>query len=257
MGMQDRHLWLVEPEPEHDREAPGEGRMLQVGLRPLNRWWRVVGVLMVALCAAGLGIFFGHSANPKGSVNLGTKVLGTSLQARVRTNNATTANDGLAPGTIEVDVHGDVRRPGVVQVLSTARVGDAIRAAGGFLHAADAATVNQAALLWDGEEIDVLASAPAGGTGDGTSASQIPRVARGLGSPTPMRIDVNTADAATLETLPGVGPKRAAEIIAYRTAHGPFVNLQSLGQVRGIGPKTLAKWQSLLSFGVGSPAGGA
>ncbi|WP_243835028.1 helix-hairpin-helix domain-containing protein [Alicyclobacillus sacchari] len=229
---------------------------MDVRLRPVGRWWRLVAVVMVALVAAGVGVFFGHGTNSDTASSPGTQMYGTSATARGGVDNAAIGAGDEEPGTIEVDVHGDVRHPGVVQVLSTARVGDAIRAAGGFLHAADAATVNEAALLWDGEEIDVLSSATTNGSGQGPSLSQ-QQGSGALPSSTSMRIDVNTADAATLETLPGVGAKRASEIIAYRTAHGPFADLQSLGQVRGIGPKTLAKWRNLVSFGGGSPVGGA
>jgi competence protein ComEA len=54
-------------------------------------------------------------------------------------------------------------------------------------------------------------------------------------------INVNTASAAELDELPGVGPATAAAIIEYRREHGPFQRPEDLLQVRGIGPKKLAK----------------
>jgi competence protein ComEA len=65
---------------------------------------------------------------------------------------------------------------------------------------------------------------------------------------TPRRINVNTAPAAELELLPDVGPKLAAEIIAYRQKHGPFKALADLDKVKGVGPKTLAKLEPLIVF---------
>lgn len=59
-------------------------------------------------------------------------------------------------------------------------------------------------------------------------------------------IDINTADAATLEALPGVGPALAQRIVAYRMAHGPFATVQDLDQVSGIGEKGLQRWSSMV-----------
>ncbi|GMA56173.1 hypothetical protein GCM10025858_06760 [Alicyclobacillus sacchari] len=98
----------------------------------VGRWWRLVAVVMVALVAAGVGVFFGHGTNSDTASSPGTQMYGTSATARGGVDNAAIGAGDEEPGTIEVDVHGDVRHPGVVQVLSTARVGDAIRAAGAF-----------------------------------------------------------------------------------------------------------------------------
>lgn len=61
-------------------------------------------------------------------------------------------------------------------------------------------------------------------------------------------INVNTADAATLETLPGIGPSTAAAIVSYREAHGAFRSLADLDAVPGIGPSTLTKIEGKVSF---------
>lgn len=69
-------------------------------------------------------------------------------------------------------------------------------------------------------------------------------------------VDVNSADSAALESLPGIGPSKAAAIIAYREANGPFKSLDDLDRVEGIGPSTLANLQELVSFGNAAiPAG--
>jgi comEA protein len=54
-------------------------------------------------------------------------------------------------------------------------------------------------------------------------------------------ISLNTADAALLESIPGIGPKIASEIVLYRTQKGPFLSIEELLNIRGIGPKTLEK----------------
>ncbi|TVR62273.1 MAG: ComEA family DNA-binding protein, partial [Candidatus Competibacteraceae bacterium] len=62
-------------------------------------------------------------------------------------------------------------------------------------------------------------------------------------------IDINTADVEQLQQIKGIGPKRAADIIQYREAHGPFGSVEDLTKVPGIGPKTLADNRDLLTVG--------
>ena len=62
-------------------------------------------------------------------------------------------------------------------------------------------------------------------------------------------IDVNRADLGELDLLPGIGPALGQRIIAYRTAHGPFTTIESLGRVSGIGPRTLEKLRPLVTLG--------
>jgi|SRR5262245_3518520 len=54
-------------------------------------------------------------------------------------------------------------------------------------------------------------------------------------------LNINRASAAELELLPEVGPALAARIVEYRDEHGPFLSVDELDRVKGIGPKTLAK----------------
>lgn len=152
---------------------------------------------------------------------------------------------------IEVDVHGDVAHPGVYQLPFDARVQDAVAAAGGYLHHADAADVDAAAPLNDGQEVVIASiSGPASalsstvraatagepGSAAGTGAGETVRRKQASAGLAVHGIDLNTATAATLETLPDIGPGRAGAIIAWRSAHGPFPTLDTLQQVRGIGP---------------------
>lgn len=70
-------------------------------------------------------------------------------------------------------------------------------------------------------------------------------------------VDVNSADAGALETLPGIGPSKAQAIIAYRTANGPFKSIDDLDKVDGIGPSTLANLRDQVSFGAAAATAGA
>ena len=136
--------------------------------------------------------------------------------------------------TSDVIAHvvGAVHEPGLVELPGAARVADAVEAAGGPTDDADLSGVNLARAVNDGEQIHVPrpgespASPPPGPPVDATDPRHTP-------------VDVNTADAATLESLPGIGPALAAKIIDWRGQHGPFATVDELEDVPGIGPSIL------------------
>jgi competence protein ComEA len=143
-----------------------------------------------------------------------------------------------------VHVVGSVRHPGVYELDPGSRVIDAVDAAGGTLPDAILSAVNMARPVGDGEQIlvpdeddpaAVAAAAGGGGTGGGAGAAAL--AAGGAGGQ--QAVDINSADAAALETLPGVGPSTAAKIIADRESNGPFASVDDLTRVSGIGPKKL------------------
>lgn len=132
---------------------------------------------------------------------------------------------------IVVDVQGAVAEPGVYVLAPGARVLDAIARAGGTTDDADTTSLNLAQELVDGTQVvvPVAGAEPAPGT-----------TTDGL-------VNVNTADATTLETLPRVGPALAAAIIAHRDEHGPFAQVADLELVSGIGPAVLAQLEPLVT----------
>ncbi|WP_138733080.1 ComEA family DNA-binding protein [Modestobacter excelsi] len=137
-------------------------------------------------------------------------------------------------GTVVVSVVGQVGTPGLVTLPAGARVADALAAAGGLLPEADPAAVNAAAVLGDGQQIAVGvpgAAAPAGGA----PGAAVP-VASSAAGP----VDLNTATAADLDALPGIGPVLAQRIVDHRTANGPFTSVDQLDDVSGIGPAVFA-----------------
>lgn len=149
-------------------------------------------------------------------------------------------------------VAGAVVRPGVVSLASGSRVVDAVNAAGGLGAGADPDRVNLAAPLTDGERLMVplvgqpvpeAVPAQVPGAGAGTSTA-------GPGAP----VDLNTASAEQLDSLPGIGPSTAAAIIAHREKNGPFRSVDGLLDVRGIGD---AKLEVLRDLVITGPAGAA
>lgn len=153
---------------------------------------------------------------------------------------------------LAVYVSGAVATPGVVVLPMGARAREAVAAAGGFAGEADSAAVNLAAPLADGQQLHVPAAGessppPAGISGGGASSQSVHGPASAgssvdLGSAAGPRVNVNTATAAELESLPGVGPALAGRIVAHREKNGPFVSAEGLLAVSGIGEKTLARF---------------
>ena len=151
------------------------------------------------------------------------------------------------PGPLVVFVSGGVHRPGMYELSAGARVGDAVARAGGLVAEADPALVNQAEPLFDGAQVHVPLAQPAGA--DAVLASESGAPSAGLsGEPATGGagasgstsggglVNVNTASLELLTTLPGIGPSKAAAIIAER----PFGSVEELERVPGIGPKTVA-----------------
>jgi competence protein ComEA len=140
-----------------------------------------------------------------------------------------------AASSVVVDVAGKVRRPGIVELPAGSRVVDALHAVGGARPGVQTRSLNLARPLVDGEQIVVGFDGPtpagqAQGSGVGataTSASIAP-------------VNLNSATAEQLDTLPGIGPVTAQAILTWRTENGPFTSVDELLEVSGIGDATLA-----------------
>lgn len=146
-------------------------------------------------------------------------------------------------GTIVVHVDGAVVRPGVHELHHGARVVDAIEAAAGLLADADRSRLNLAAPVADGQRVWV----PAVGEEEPAVVTPVGGAVGDTSSATPGLVDLNTADQALLETLPGIGPSIAAAIIQHREREGPFERVEDLLEVAGIGPSRLAQLEPLVA----------
>jgi competence protein ComEA len=149
---------------------------------------------------------------------------------------AASASSSARPHIV-VHVLGSVRRPGLIRLPQGSRVQDAIDAAGGLRSFAAPGELNLAQVLTDGQQIVIGSRAHPGGRlsdGGGGPAGSSPNPGS---SP---QVDLNSATAAQLDSLPGVGPVTAQRILAWRTEHGGFRRVDELQEVEGIGPKTYA-----------------
>lgn len=159
--------------------------------------------------------------------------------------------DEPAAEEIVVAVQGLVGTSGLVRLPAGARVDDAIAAAGGPLEGADLLTLNLAQPLADGDQVLVgiaptdgepprLGSATVTAAGSGAAGGGDTGAGGDGGGEGGGALDLNTATAAQLETLPGIGPVTAESIVAWRTEQGPFSSVDDLTRVAGIGPARLA-----------------
>ena len=135
-----------------------------------------------------------------------------------------------------VHICGAVKEPGVYSLPEGSRVVDAIRAAGGLTQDASERDVNQASVVADGMQIVVptLEEVKSGGYTWGAAA-------KGGGESEDGLVDINTADAALLMTLPGIGQTRADAIVACREQHGSFSTIEDIMKVDGIKEGSFAK----------------
>ncbi|HCT97683.1 competence protein ComEA [Aerococcus sp. 150760007-1] len=164
-----------------------------------------------------------------------------------------TIASSAANETWYVDIKGAVKIPQVVPVIPGMRVHDVVEMAGGVTGEADQSQVNLAQLVTDqmviyvpkmGEEVSPSTEALVADSqvteSDVSVRSGDPNSDGGL-------VNINTADATMLQTLSGIGEKRAADIINYRETNGLFETIDDLDQVSGIGEKTMEKLRPLIT----------
>ncbi|HEU4793123.1 MAG TPA: ComEA family DNA-binding protein [Nitrolancea sp.] len=149
------------------------------------------------------------------------------------------------PG-VTVYVGGAVRSPGLYTLDFGAHVADVLDAAGGPV-AAEISAVPMADRLKDGQEIFVPAATAMSSAPEGAQT-----VAAGTAPGSNSRVNVNTASAAELQSLPGIGPALSQRIIDYRTRNGPYSTLDDLAGVRGISSRMVEELRDLATTGTSS-----
>lgn len=150
------------------------------------------------------------------------------------------------PESILIEIKGQVAKPGVFVLPAGSRLNFAIDLAGGFLPEADSLSLNLAMKLADEMSVyvpkigETAAAPPVIASPAASSAAETDSTGSGT-------VNINAADAAGLMTLSGIGPSKAAAIIAYREENGPFASIEELKEVSGIGDKTFEQLKDSIS----------
>ncbi|MCU1558497.1 MAG: competence protein ComEA [Microbacteriaceae bacterium] len=176
-------------------------------------------------------------------LGFGIAVLVSALGSHGSTATVSPPTSTAAPteapgGTLFVHILGAVERPGLYTLSDGDRAVDAIASAGGFSATADQSQLNLARLIVDGEQIYVP------NIGEAPPVASSDAVGTGVGG----KVNINTADAATLETLPRVGPAMAKRIVDWRAANGRFTAVEDLMSVSGVGEKTFEQLKDLVTI---------
>ncbi len=177
----------------------------------------VYGAVAVALLLVGARAIRGEEGT------------GPSFAASAAAEPAAGGSFSLSDEGSDVVVHvaGAVRRPGVYRLPAGSRVDDAVQRAGGAAADAELEAVNLAARLADGQQVVVPEQGPGG----------VAAITGGTETEGP--ISLGTATVEQLDTIDGIGPVTAQDIIEYRDQHGGLVSVEQLDEVSGIGPATM------------------
>lgn len=198
----------------------------------------VVGLVLAIVVLAGalfLNLANGNGRSAKSQANF-PSMASTSQTSQGSTSSASSSEKS---GVIVVDVKGAVKKEGVYELPAGSRVTDAIEKAGGFTDKANKKSVNLAQKLEDqavvyvaaqGEDVEEV-------TGPGSSSGGISDSNRSSHA----KVNLNTASKEELQTISGIGEKRAQNIIDYREEHGGFKSVEELKNISGIGDKTYEK----------------
>lgn len=211
----------------------------------------VIGLLVVL----GIAAFFGPDLGAPPSIEISSSKVEPGAPQRFLEVPSNDAKDVPAPTKVVVHVAGGVLSPGVYEFEPGARVKDALERAGGSKADASLDDINLSAKLVDGEQVYVplksedppaevakVAEVYAGSRAKSAGA----KAKSSSKSLAPKSVSLNTATAAELDRLPGVGPSTAAKIIAYRQDHGGFSSIDEVLAVKGIGHKKLAEMRPYL-----------
>ena len=173
------------------------------------------------------------------------KVMVTNAVNTTRVEETTT----MIPQNCYVDIKGEVLRPGVYEFSCESRIQEVIKKAGGFTEEADETKINLAQKITDQMQMIVpnVNSKQEGGVTEGNSEKG------NSSNTTPSNskqgtVNINTATLEELQTIKGIGKKKAEAILQYRKEHGPFRTKEDLLEVKGIGKKALEAIESQVTF---------
>lgn len=205
------------------------------------KWW-LVGLFAIGIIGIVIGLIW-LNLRPRRPIMQEESSISSSRLAE-----PSSSQQSSKPDKIYVDLKGAVKHPGVYALDQGSRVFDLLEMAGGLTEEAAERALNQAQLLVDQQSLYVPTMEEWEAESQGPQANLVGSQDPLVSSPNSGKVNINQADLAQLETLPGIGAKKAQAIIDYRTANGSFHSLEDLGKVKGIGHKMLEKLKDLVIF---------
>ena len=205
------------------------------------KWW-LVGLFAIGIIGIVIGLIW-LNLRPRRPIMQEESSISSSRLAE-----PSSSQQSSKPDKIYVDLKGAVKHPGVYALDQGSRVFDLLEMADGLTEEAAERALNQAQLLVDQQSLYVPTMEEWEAESQGPQANLVGSQDPLVSSPNSGKVNINQADLAQLETLPGIGAKKAQAIIDYRTANGSFHSLEDLGKVKGIGPKMLEKLKDLVIF---------
>lgn len=208
-------------------------------LKQLPKKWLLLGssASVVILITLLVGIYLMVNKEPQVDTTMWEE---TSLTTT--TEVATDATKERAETMIYVDIKGAVKVPGIYQLKNQQQIWDALALAGGVSEEADTAQVNYAQKVKD----QMIIYVPKKGESVAQSLETLQESAPAQQNQEE-KINLNTATEAELQTISGIGAKKAQEIIRFRDEQGPFKTVEKLKNVPGIGEKTVERLKDMLT----------
>ncbi|PRT71177.1 competence protein CelA [Streptococcus anginosus] len=226
--------------------------MLETIIEKMKEYKILIGLSLIGLIIAGFFMINGQSSRRSNVAEFAQETVTSSEAELEEISTGTKKNsqkEKAEPQTssseesefLTVDVKGAVKNPGIYQLKKTSRINDAIQKAGGLTTDADSKSINLAQKLTDEAVVYVAtmgenAASVSSNTGQ-SSTLGTSEVASQKGN----KVNLNTADLSELQTISGIGQKRAQDILDYREANGKFNSVDDLKNVSGVGAKTLEK----------------
>lgn len=183
------------------------------------------GIAVLAITAIAIALFFFYSAR------------GEAVPQVLPATTPATESAAASKVVIYVDVTGKVKAPGVYQLPDGSRVIDAIEMAGGLKRGFNASHINMARRLVDGEQVAI--------TSKKFQAITPPSGRKGIFSG---KVSINSGSKSHFDSLPGIGPVLAQRIIDHRSKNGPFLKVEDIQNVSGIGASIFAQISDRLTL---------
>ena len=192
----------------------------------LSHQEKITVIFLLIVIIIGLGIILYKNINIEENITINPPI-------NFSENNSTIKIE-IPP--VIIHIAGAVKSPGVYQLKSTDRIIDAVKIAGGAIEEANLDAINLAALLKDGQKIIIPYKIP-NRPDEENKENRYKKVENMYSFSTADKVNINSANASTLQTLPGIGPVLSERIIEYRNQNGLFGIIDDIKDVSGIGEK--------------------